>query len=264
MKPILRFSRLLWVCGLALCAFPTWAADAPWRPAPGARFDWQLSEPFALSREVEVLDLDLFDSSRADIQALKARGVRLVCYINVGAWEDWRDDAGDFPPRVLGNAYEGWAGERWLDVRALDALAPILQARFDLCRDKGFDAVEPDNIDGYENATGFPISRDDQLHFNRWLARQAHDRGLSIALKNAPELLPELADIYDWALTEDCFAQHWCAALSPLVDAGKAVFAVEYTDRAPDWPKTCARAKILGIVAILKTRELTGWLQHCN
>ena len=44
--------------------------------------------------------------------------------------------------------------ERWLDVRQIERLAPILTDRLELCRDKGFDAVEPDNLDGYDNETG--------------------------------------------------------------------------------------------------------------
>lgn len=248
---------------MSFAALPA-AADEIWRPSPDSRFDWQLTEPFALDRATDVLDLDLFDAKAEDISALKARGVRLVCYINVGAWEEWRADGADFPPHVLGRAYEGWSGERWLDIRAIDALAPVLTARFDLCRAKGFDAVEPDNIDGYENDTGFVINRADQLRFNIWLAHLAHDRGLSIALKNAPELLPELAPVYDWALTEDCFAQRWCGSLKPLINAGKAVFAVEYSDQNIDWSAACARAKSLGLRTILKSRDLNAWLTRCE
>ena len=67
---------------------------------------------------------------------------------------------------------------------ALDVLGPLLEARMDLCRDKGFDAVEADNVDGYANRTGFPLTAADQLRFNRFLAAAAHARGLSIGLKN--------------------------------------------------------------------------------
>ena len=65
-------------------------------------------------------------------------------------------------------------------------LAPILRKRFDRCSLKGFDAVEPNNVAGYENKTGFPLSEADQLRFNRWVAREVHRRGMSVALKNDP------------------------------------------------------------------------------
>ncbi len=268
----ITFSHLVLVGVLALAALPSWAEqrekganlDTRWQPAPNARFDWQLTEPFELNRATDVLDLDLYDAKSEDLRTLKNRGVRLVCYINVGAWEDWRAYAQNFPTHVFGQAYQGWPGERWLDIRDIEALAPILTARFDLCRDRGFDAVEPDNIDGYENTTGFSLSRADQVHFNLWLAQLAHERGLSIALKNTADLLPELVGVYDWALTEDCFAQDWCGSMAPVVEAGKAVFAVEYTDQPLDWTATCAKAKALGIRAILKSRNLDGWLMRCE
>jgi hypothetical protein len=58
---------------------------------------------------------------------------------------------------VIGDPYEGWPGERWLDIRRIDLLAPLIGQRLELCRIKGFDAVEPDNIDGYTNDTGFSL-----------------------------------------------------------------------------------------------------------
>ena len=42
--------------------------------------------------------------------------------------------------------------------------------RLDLAAAKGCDAVDPDNVDGYANPTGFDLTGDDQLAFNRWLA----------------------------------------------------------------------------------------------
>jgi hypothetical protein len=73
--------------------------------------------------------------------------------------------------------------------------------RLRLCREKGLDAVEPDNIDAYTNDTGFPMTYEDQLRFNRWLASEAHALGLSIGLKNHPEQVPDLVSDFDWALT---------------------------------------------------------------
>lgn len=263
--PLVGYCLALFWAGTTASAQPT---ETLWIPAPLARFDWQLSEPFDLKHPVDILDLDLFEAMPQDIARLKAQGVRLVCYINAGAWEDWREDAKDFPPQILGKSYEGWEGERWLDIRAINSLKPILEARFDLCRDKGFDAVEPDNIDGYDNKTGFPLTAADQVRFNRWLAQMAHDRGLSIALKNTPDLLPQLIDSFDWALAEDCLNQNWCQALTPMVQAGKAVFAVEYTDQIPDqssaWLNACNRAKSLGIAALLKDRELSSFVKRCK
>jgi hypothetical protein len=60
---------------------------------------------------------------------------------------------------VIGNDYEGWPGEKWLDIRQIDQLAPIMRARLDACRAKGFDGIEPDNIDEYTNDTGMTTAQ---------------------------------------------------------------------------------------------------------
>jgi hypothetical protein len=235
-----------------------------WRlPGLTSSWQWQLSGEIDTSYEVGMYDLDLFETSPAVIKQLQEEGRYLVCYLSAGSWEDWRPDADQFPPQVLGKNYTGWPGEKWLDIRQIDQLAPLLRARLDLCAAKGFDGVEPDNIDGYTNPTGFPLTYQDQLTFNLWLAREAHARGLSIGLKNDPEQIPDLLDYYDWALTEDCFEQGWCEDLQPFIEAGKPVFAAEYTDTGISLADFCPRARELGINAILKNRELDVYREGC-
>ncbi|MBF0588340.1 MAG: endo alpha-1,4 polygalactosaminidase [Magnetococcales bacterium] len=266
-KPFVKYTSILSGIGLLgvwlLLASPLQAGEGIWKPPLKSRFDWQLTEPFNYTRPTDVIDLDLFDAEPEQIAALKKRGVRLICYINVGAWEDWRSDKTTFPDEVLGNAYEGWAGERWLDIRNIRQLAPIMRARMDLCRDKGFDAIEPDNMDGHHNDTGFPLTAKDQLRYNVWLAKEAHARGLSIGLKNDSDQVEELIDHYDWALTEGCFHQKWCDRLTPFVKRGKAVFAVEYTDAKIDFAAFCRQARKLGLNGIMKKRNLAAWLRRC-
>jgi len=210
-----------------------------------------------------VYDIDGFDSSAALVRQLHALGRHVICYIDVGTWENWRPDAGQFPSSVLGKAVAGWPGERWLDIRQFSTLDPIMEKRLDMCKAKGFDAVEPDNIDGYTNETGFPLTSADQLRFNRWIAGEAHRRGLSVGLKNDSDQVADLLSSFDWALTEDCFAQGWCAEDSPFIQAGKSVFAAEYTDTGMTLGTFCARARSLGFSAILKHRDLGAWIDSC-
>lgn len=232
-----------------------------WRPAPGTSWQWQLTDtPVDLSVEAEVYDIDLFDNEAEVVAALHAQGRRAICYINVGAWEEWRPDAAAFPSELLGNEYEGWEGERWLDIRRLDLLAPLMAQRLDQCRDKGFDGVEPDNMDGYLNDTGFPLSYEDQLAYNLWLAEAAHERGLSIGLKNTPGQVQALLPYYDWALTESCFAQGWCEEFQPFIEAGRAVFAAEYSITPAEF---CPQAARLRFSAIFKERELGVYREGC-
>lgn len=231
---------------------------------PGQSFQWQLQGAIDTATPAKVVDVDLFDAPPAVIAQLKARGKRLVCYVNVGAWEDWRPDAARFPKEVIGMGYDGWAGERWLDTRQIERLAPVMRARFDLCKQKGFVGLEPDNLDGYQTDTGFPLTRADQVKYLRWLSAEARQRGLLIGLKNVPELAAELEPHFDWALTEGCFDQGWCEQLRVFRQKGKAVFMTEYTDTGVDFARACAQARAFGFTAILKNRDLGAWVRTCG
>ena len=235
-----------------------------WRPAPGTTWQWQLSgEPIDRSFDVDMFDIDLFESDAELVAALKDRGRRVVCYLSAGSWEEFRPDADQFPASVIGKDYEGWSGEKWLDIGQIELLAPIMRSRLDQCAAKGFDGIEPDNIDGYQADSGFSLTYDDQLKYNIWLADEAHARGLSIGLKNVPEQVEDLLTHFDWALTEDCFDQGWCGQLLPFINAGKAVFAAEYTDTGVDLDRACRQAKELKISLIMKNRELDAARSGC-
>lgn len=247
------------------------AADGPWRPEAGIAWDIQFAidpeEELALPAErVDAIDLDGAETSAATIETLRRRDIRAVCYVNAGAWEAWRPDAGAYPDEILGNAYPGWPDERFVDIRALDVLGPIIEARFDECAAKEFDAIEPDNIDTAFTDTGFPLRRSDQLAFNRWLADEAHTRGLAIFQKNAPELAAELGDVYDGAITEDCAADGWCRDMTPYLTAGKPVLAIEYTAVTGEdaFAAMCGDPALAGLSLILKNRELDAFRISCD
>jgi hypothetical protein len=154
----------------------------------------------------------------------------------------------------------GWPGERWVDIRRLDVLGPILGARLDLCAAKGFDAVEFDNVDGYTNRTGFKLTAADQLAFDEWLADAAHARGLGAALKNDLDQVPDLVSSFDFAIDEQCAQYKECPALSPFVSAGKPVFEVEYKLRTA---RFCPQAAALGFSAMRKHLSLDAWCEPC-
>ncbi|MFJ1866924.1 endo alpha-1,4 polygalactosaminidase [Streptomyces sp. NPDC088097] len=230
-----------------------------WRPPPGTAWQWQLTGRLDTSVDVPVYDVDGFTTTGQQVAGLRAKGRRTICYLSTGAWEDFRPDAGDFPKELLGKG-NGWDGERWLDVRRLDVLEPLIAKRFDMCRDKGFDAVEPDNMDGYRNATGFPLTAEDQLEYNRLIARLAHERGLAVGLKNDLDQIPQLVGAFDFAVNEQCAEYRECERLTPFIAAGKAVFHVEYelpTDRF------CDRARELKLSSLEKKYELGAWRKSC-
>ncbi|MEU3061058.1 endo alpha-1,4 polygalactosaminidase [Streptomyces subrutilus] len=267
--------RLLWLVPLLLLAACTappdeeddgapypWPDQAPgerWQPPPGVGWQWQLTGRLDLSVNAPVYDVDGFTTTKEQVAALAKAGRKTICYLSTGAWEDFRPDADAFPKALLGRG-NGWEGERWLDIRRPAELEPLIAARFDMCRDKGFDAVEPDNMDGYRNATGFPLTAADQLAYNRLIARLAHDRGLAVGLKNDLDQVPELVGDFDFAVNEQCAQYRECDRLTPFVAAGKAVFHVEY-ELAAD--RFCDRSRELGLSSLEKRYGLGAWRKAC-
>src|SRR5262249_30271870 len=120
--------------------------------------------------------------------------------------------------------------------------------------------VEADNVDGYDNDPGFPLSSNDQLTYNRFLAAQAHARGLSIGLKNDLDQVAALQPDFDWALNEQCFQYDECDQLQPFVAAGKAVFETEYQG---DPSSYCAKANAAGFMAMGKHESLDAYREPC-
>ena len=113
--------------------------------------------------------------------------------------------------------------------------------------------------------TGFPLTYQDQRAYNIWLAGEAHARGLSIGLNDEAQAT-DLVSHFDWAMTEDCFADEWCEEMAPFTDAGKAVFAAEYTDQLTTnqfLNQVCPQAEVLNLDVIFKDRDLGAWRQAC-
>jgi hypothetical protein len=229
-------------------------------PALQTSWQWQLQGTVDTSVDVELYDIDGFESSASLVQDLHDAGRKVVCYLDAGSWENFRPDAGDFPDRVLGRS-NGWPGERWLDIRRMRVLRPIMQGRLDLCDTKGFDAVEFDNVDGYRNRTGFPLTGADQLRYDVFLANQAHARGMSAVLKNDLGQVRTLLPYFDLALNEQCFQYHECDKLTPFVDAGKAVFGVEYRLDTADF---CPEANAMDFNFLKKKLSLRVWRVACR
>lgn len=233
---------------------------AVWRPAPGTTWQWQLTGEIDTSFAVDMYDIDLFDAPQSVIDSLHQDGRIVICYFSAGSYEAWRPDAAAFPAGIRGNPLDNWPGESWLDIRQLDTLGPIMQARFDLAVQKACDGVEPDNVDAYANDSGFPLMANDQLAYNTWLAAEAHSRGLSVGLKNDLDQIPDLLSHFDWALNEQCFQYDECDLLLPFTQAGKAVFGVEYEGELADF---CPQATANQFSWLLKDWDLGSARMAC-
>ncbi len=253
----------------ALVAAPAGAAPpAPspcvgascWVPPANTSWQIQLQGKIKTKFNVRLYDVDLFDTPSATIATLHAAGRKVACYFSAGSYENWRSDAAQFATVVKGKS-NGWPGEQWLDIRRLDLLMPIMEARLDLCRQRGFDSVDPDNVDGYTNVTGFPLTADDQLAYNAAIANAAHARGLTVALKNDLDQIPQLVSYFDWALNEQCFAYNECGLLTPFRTAGKAVMNIEYSRGLK---KFCPQANAMNFNSLKKKMTLKAARRACR
>lgn len=223
-----------------------------WMPSLTDTWQIQLQGTINTGYNVAIYNIDLFDTPQATINALKAQGKRVVCYFSAGSSENWRSDFSKFKAADMGNALDGWAGERWLDTRSANVRA-IMQARMDLAKSKSCDGIDADNVDGYTNKPGFPLTAATQLDYNRFLADQAHARGLAIGLKNAVALLADLASSYDFALNEQCFQYNECGGYSAFTVQGKPVFNIEYQAK---WKDAATRTKLCAKAQALNMRTL--------
>lgn len=243
-------------------AVPASAAVNWWRPKASAAVRWQIQFTGALDTSVEasVFDVDGDGTTAAQVRALHRRGAKVICYVSAGSYENWRADADKFPASVLGADLQGWPGEKWLDIRQWKILGPIMTARFQACRKKGFDAVDPDNLDGYTNANGLGLTAADQLAYNRHIAATAHALALAVGLKNDLGQVKTLVGGFDFAINEQCAYYQECALLKPFIKAGKPVFEIEYEVTTSSF---CPASTKLGFAAIRKRTALSAWRQTC-
>ncbi|HET6274911.1 MAG TPA: endo alpha-1,4 polygalactosaminidase [Candidatus Cybelea sp.] len=248
-------------------ALPTAGSGGParWIPPTGGSYQIQYDGKLDLSVPAKIYDLDMFDTKPAVVAELHKMSRHVMCYISAGTWERWRRDADKFPKSVLGNPDGHWKGERWLDIRQTAILEPIMAQRLDLCKKKGFDGVDPDNLDGYQNKTGFPLTYQEQLTYDSWIAKAAHDRGLTADQKGDNGQVKDLVKVYDFAVVEQCYAQHWCGSFDLYTRQNRLVVDVEYYhDQKRFLNANCPEAAKNHDTAILKKLELTAWLLTCK
>ncbi len=231
-----------------------------WKPVIGTKWTIQYSGTLVQKPEYMIYNIDLYDTPKATIDLLHSQGKKVICYFSGGSYEDWRPDAGDFPAAVLGNDLDGWPGERWLDVRAITSLKPIMKKRVDLAKSKGCDAVDPDNMDGYTNSPGFPMTYQHQLAYNKMIAQLAHDVGLAVGLKNDLDQIVDLVDHFDFAVNEQCYQYNECDMLKPFINQGKPVYNMEYSVSVSTF---CPKSKVDKIDAVKKRLDLDSWVDPC-
>ena len=235
---------------------------------PGTSWQWQIDGgPIdetvldAVGNPKKMYDIDMFASDASTIRRLHAKGIAVVCYMETGGWESFRPDANSYPAALLGNPLSGYPDERLVDIRRLDVLLPIMAARLDLARGKGCDGIEPDLDDTYTYDSGFPLTMQDQLVFNKAVADLAHERGMSIGLKNGASpggvFEAAMAEFADWALNEECNRYSECGGYQAFIARNKAVFQVEYTASGTTPADVCPADNAANYDGILKRSSET-------
>lgn len=250
-----------------------------------------------ISRGITMVDVDGFEISAATVAVLHQNGIKVVCYMDIGNWEPYRHvsssdpsswqaaDADAYHPDLLGTVDPDWNQERFLDIRdvfrtgsAYLGLRENLHARFQMCEDKGFDAVEPDYLDNFSMNLAFNQGytsaqiNEIQINFDGWVSDAIHAHGLSSIQKNAPQFIlsrptkdyygnpisngPRLVDKFDFILNEQCFEYSECSLLLPYVSLNKAVFEAEYKSSL-NMTNVCSNSATNKFNTIRKNLDLT-------
>jgi endo-alpha-1,4-polygalactosaminidase (GH114 family) len=243
-----------------------------WYPSLDESWQIQLSStPTAPFPHVRMIEVDGFGTPGYTVAALHRSmpGRAVVCYIDAGTWENWRPDASKFPKYLLGLRDGNWPGERWLDIAKFSGILGALErARVETCKRKGFNAVNFDNVDAYTNNTGFRLTADEQVAYDIFLANTAHSLGLSVALANDVEQIPDLLPYFDFAVDEQCFKYADCLTsqnggrygLNEFIARRKAVFDIEYYLRLS---RFCPAATRDHFNALAKKVNLGEWRRAC-
>lgn len=190
-----------------------------------------------------------------------ADGLYSVCYVNAFQTQPGADlDALD--PLLLHDGDERVVDPDWPDEVLYDTstqeqrgqVAELVGQTFDVCADKGFDAVDLDNLDSFTRSRGM-LDLDDNAALAGLLVQRAHDRGLAVGQKNAAEHTDRFRESgFDFALVEECAQYDECDTYLDAYD--DHVYGVEYTDaQETGFDEACDRwGDRIGLV--LRDRDL--------
>lgn len=252
-------AALVAVATVVACALGASAAAAYTLPPGNGQFDYQIGGAYNPLGTVRVASRDRLENP---VDA-RGRAVYDVCYVNTFqtqpdeiAW--WRANHPELLLRNASGEYVGdpaW-GEILLDTRTAakrTALEGIMAGWFGECAGKGFDAIEPDNLDTWTRSEGL-ITKANNVAMMRLLTAAAHAADLAIAQKNvSPELGSQGPTIgFDFSIVESCQVYSECGPV--LTNYGSRVYEIEYTTSAFN---AACRARGATISVILRDRYVT-------
>ncbi|WP_298255185.1 endo alpha-1,4 polygalactosaminidase [uncultured Arthrobacter sp.] len=219
----------------------------------GARLDYQLGGAYEPATGVQVVVRDVSDPPAADLYS--------VCYLN--GFQTQPEESASWGADGLVLLVDGvpladpeWPDEFLLDTSTADqrtAIAERIGVGLQECADKGYEAVELDNLDSYTRSDGL-LTLPDNLELAAMLVEHSHDLGMLVGQKNAAEESATFKDVgFDFAVAEQCVEFDECADYADAY--GTAVLGIEYPEEsgvedpctAPDRPESM----------VLRDRDLT-------
>ncbi|PHH60940.1 hypothetical protein CDD81_1021 [Ophiocordyceps australis] len=255
---------------------------AMWRPAVDTKWQIVLSRPLDLDNgdgypvtpQATVYDIDVFDNPQQTIQRLQTAGIRVICYFSAGSYEDWRPDKGAFLESDMGKPLDGWKGERWLNVSS-ENVRSIMRQRIKLAASKGCDAIDPDNIDGYDNSNGIDLTQEQAADYIRFLSREAAQYNMTTGLKNAAGIVDDVLDDVAFSVNEECKEKSECTSYDGFINANKPVFNIEYPKDAGNGLSDSSKNRFCDdskqenagsnrFSTVIKKMNLDGWVQYCD
>ena len=239
------------VLGMGLAAKPTRAATVPLPPTNG-QFDYQIGGVYTPLTSVSIVDRDRSASPVA--------GTYTICYVN--AFQTQPDEASVWTSghsNLLVKRANGtnltdpdWPGEYILDTSTAakrSNIATIVNGWIDGCKTKGFQAIEPDNLDSWTRSLT-QLSKMNNVALAKLLVTHAHSIGLAIAQKNTPQLgsTGKTSIGFDFAIAEECQVYAECDSYTRPY--GNRVIEIEYTDTALSaFTESCfARGKNISVI----------------
>ncbi|KAK3395085.1 glycoside hydrolase superfamily [Podospora didyma] len=262
---------------------PAPSPTALWQPAVNVSWQIVLNQALAVDDtsstvepDVEVFDIDMFlHQNTSVVKNLHRLGKKVICYFSAGTYEPNRPDSSQFQSSDQGKALELWPDERWLNLSS-PSVRSIMVSRIQIASDMGCDAIDPDNVDGYQwNNNGLDLTSIDSIKFVKFLTREANKRNLSVGLKNADDIITDVLSYVQFAVNEECAdtetskSGDTCQLTAKFIQASKPVFHIEYPASAPtvsssDSKAACSAPDSTNFSTVLKTMDLSGWVEFCN
>jgi hypothetical protein len=229
-------------------------------PPVNGQFDYQIGGAYTPLSSVAIVDRDRGDSP--------VSGKYNICYVN--AFQTQPDEAGfwtgSHSDLLLKNSKgklisdPDWPGEYILDTSTATkrtSIATIENGWIDGCAGKGFQAIEPDNLDSWTRSKNL-LTQANNVAMATLLATHAHADGLAIAQKNTSDLgsTGKTTVKFDFAIAEECQVYDECDAYTGPY--GNNVIEIEYTDNPRSAYTAACAAQGKTISVILRDRDVVA------